>query len=278
MDTLVNHAQLDKDQTQETKNNVLMLQDVTLETKSLVLVILKAAMLVEHALLHKSQDKTDLNATDQDQLADVLRNTLLMDSAAFHAQLDKYLTKTDNNATQLMSAMDQEKSLVLLKTAMHAELAHQTLSQTPPEEHVLDQSQFAHALKDTLQMVMNAKNAQPDKLLIKTTTRDAYQRYAATETRSSHQKTTAGNASNAHKDTSQTQLEASASESSQLAVALRSMTLVVMFVSHAHHIKLLPTETKDVSQDNAQDSTKSSVLLINAMPANNAKRDLPQIT
>lgn len=166
MDTLVNHAQLDKDQTQETKNNVLMLQDVTLETKSLVLVILKAAMLVEHALLHKFQDKTDLNATDQDQLADVLRNTLLMDTAAIHAQLDKYLTKTDNNATQLMSAMDQEKSLVLLKTAMHAELAHQILSQTPPEEHVLDQSQFAHALKDTLQMVMNAKNAQPDKLLM----------------------------------------------------------------------------------------------------------------
>jgi len=40
---------------------------------------------------------------------------------------------------------------------------------------------------------MNAKNAQPDKLLIKITTRDASQEYVAEEIKSSQAKTTAGN-------------------------------------------------------------------------------------
>lgn len=51
-----------------------------------------------------------------------------------------------------------------------------------------------------------------------------------------------------------------------------------MCASHAHHIKLPQTVTKDVSQDNAQDSTKSLVQLISAMHAKNVKRDLPQTT
>ena len=53
--------------------------------------MLQTATDAELALFHKSQDKTDLNATDQDQLVDVMRNTLLMDTAANHAQLDNSL-------------------------------------------------------------------------------------------------------------------------------------------------------------------------------------------
>jgi hypothetical protein len=115
-------------------------------------------------------------------------------------------------------------------------------------------------------------------LLIQTTTRDVFQRSATTETKSSNQKNTAMNALIACKDISQIHQELNATESSQLAVALNNMTQVVMSVFHAHHTKLLPTETKDASQDNAQVSTKFLAQLINAMLVKNARRDPPQIT
>jgi uncharacterized protein (UPF0216 family) len=274
----VNSAHSDKDKIQLTLRDVSKHQDATLEIKLLVLEMLLTATDAEHALFHSSQDKTDLNATDQDQLADVLRNTQLMDTAAFHAQLDKFQMSSDNNATQLNNASDQEKFLVLLKTATHANNAHQTLFQTLTDWDVLDQSQFAHVLKDTLPTVMSAKSAQPDKLLIQTTTRDVSQESATKEIKSLEPETTAGNARPAQQATSQTHKEANVSESSQLAHVPKSMTQVVMYASHAHHIKLLPMVTKDVFQDNAQDSTKSLVQPINAMLANNAKRDPPQIT
>jgi len=290
-DTLVNSAHMDKDKTQPTNSNVSLHQLATKETKFLVLVMPKTATDAEPAQLHSFQDKTDLNATDQDQLVDVLRDTLKMDIAAKHAQLDKsplLPTKLDKdsvmtgyqelNATQLKSAMAQEKSSELPKTAMLANNAHQTLSHLKTEEDVRDQSQPAHVLKDTLLMDMNAKNAQLDKSLIQTTTRDVSQESATKETKSLEEKTSAGIARPAHKATNQTHPELSASESSQLAAALRSMIKVVMFAYHAHHIKLPPTVTEDVSQDNAQDSTRSLVLPTNAMLANNAKRDQPQTT
>jgi hypothetical protein len=262
-------------------------------------VIIKTATDAELAQLHSSQDKIDLSVTDQDQLVNVLRNTLPMDIAANHAQLDK-LPLTDKslqstttinsinldsmtglpelNATQLKNALVQEKFLVPLLTATNARTAQLTLFQTPTEEHVLDQSQFAHALKDTQLMDTNAKNAQLDKSLIQTTTRDVSQEFATKETKSLDKKTTAGNVRPAHKAMNQTQPEVSVSELSQLAAALRSMIQVDMSASHAHHIKLLPTVTEDVSLDNAQDSMKSLVLPINAMLVNNAKRDQPQTT
>jgi ATP-dependent exoDNAse (exonuclease V) beta subunit len=126
-------------------------------------------------------------------------------------------------------------------------------------------------------MVMNAKNVQTDKLLIQTTTRDASQEFATRETKSLLPETTATDATNAQLVTSQAQIELSATESSQLAAALRSMTQAVMSVFHAHHIKLLPMVTQDANQDNAQDKMKSSEEPTNAMPVNNANQDLLQI-
>jgi hypothetical protein len=278
MDILANNVIMVSDETQETSRIVLLLQPVMLVTKLLDLVISLVATLAEHALLHSFQDQTDLSATDQDQLAHALRDTLLMDTAAFHAQLAKSLITPDKHAMLPQNAMPQGKFSVQLQTAINAETAQPTLFQILTEEHVLDQSQFAHALKDTQLMDMNAKNVEPDKLLIQITTRDASQESVTRETKSSHPETTAGDVMFAHKDMSQTHQEQSVLESSQLAAALRSMTQADMSACHAHHTKLLLTVTKDVSQDNVQDSTRFLELLTNAMPVNNAKRDLLQTT
>lgn len=56
------------------------------------------------------------------------------------------------------------------------------------------------------------------------------------------------------------------------------MTQVDMSVFHAHHIKLLQTITKDVFQDNAQESMRFLEMLQLAMHAENAKRDPHQTT
>jgi hypothetical protein len=278
IDTLAKNAHMAKDKTQETHKDVLMLQDVTLETKLLDSEILKTATTAEPVLSHKSQDKTDQSATDQDQPAHALRDTLLMDTAAFHAPTVKLLMKVELLATKLHNASEPERSLELDKTATDATLAHPTLFQTTPELPVLDQSQSAHALKDTLLMDMTALNAQIDKSSIQTTTRDVSHNNVTLETKSSQPENTATDAIPAQLDINQTHRELSASESSQSAVALRSMTQVDTSVFHAHHSKLPPTETKDVSQDNAQDSTRFSELLILAMHARNAKRDQLQTT
>jgi hypothetical protein len=278
MDTIAKNAHMDKDKTQPTERDVSMPQLAKDPTKSLDSVTSRPAMHAELAHLHSSQDQTTLSAGDQDQLAHVPSTTLLTDTAAFHAKLEKFLITTDKHATQLQLALAQDKSLVLCQTATDATLAHQTLSQTPTEEPVSDQSQFAHAHRDTQLMDMTAKNAQPEQLLIQTTTRDVSHKSATRETKSSLPETTAGDVMSAHKDISQTQQELSVSESSQLAAALRSMTKADMSAFHAHHIKLPPTTTKDVSQDNALESTKSSEALTNAMHAKSATRDLPQIT
>lgn len=121
-------------------------------------------------------------------------------------------------------------------------------------------------------------NVQTDRLLTQITTRDVSQDNATRETKSSPPETTAIDVTNAHLDTSQTHKELNVLESSQNAAALKSMIKVDTSAFHAHHGKLLPTTTKDVSQDNAQDSTRFLELLINAMLVKNAKRDLPQIT
>jgi hypothetical protein len=165
-DTLARNANMDKDKTQETHKNVSMHQDVTKETKSLVSEMPKAATTAEPVLFHKSQDRIDQSATDQDQPAHALRDTPLMVTAAFHALMDKYLMMPDKLATQLHNASVQDRFLVPDKTATDATLAHQTLCQMIPELPVLDQSQSAHALRDTLLMDMNALNAQIDKLLM----------------------------------------------------------------------------------------------------------------
>jgi len=278
MDTHVSTVHIMKDKIQEIQRNVLLLQDVTLVTKLLVSVTTEAAMLAEPALLHTFQDQTDQNASDQDQLAHVPRNTQLMDTAASHAQLDKFQTKIDNNASKLQSALVIEKFSVPDQIAIDAKTAHKILSQMIEEEDVSDQFQFAHVLKNTQPMDTAAKNAQQDLLLIQTTTRDASQESAVEETKSSLQKTTAGDVMFAQVVTNQTHPELNVLESSQNVAALRSMIAVAMSACHAQHTKLLPTVTKDASQDNAQVSTKSLVQSTNAMLVKIAKRVPLQIT
>jgi hypothetical protein len=166
IDTLAKNAHTTKDRTQETHKDVSMPQDVTKETKSLVLEIQQAATTAEHVLFHKSRDRIDQSAIDQDQLAHVPKSTHLMVTAAFHANKVKFQTKTELAATQLQHASVPEKSLEPDRTATDATLAHQTLFQTIPELPVLDQSQSAHALRDTQLMDMNASNVQTDKSLM----------------------------------------------------------------------------------------------------------------
>jgi len=156
IDIHVKSAHMDKCNTQLTSRDVLMPQDVTKETKSLVLEIPNPAINAEPVPHHSSQDQTDQSATDQDQPADAHRNTLLMVTNAFHALTEKSLMIQDNNATQPHNALEQDKFSELDKTATDVILAHPTLSQMIEESDVLDQSQSAHALKDTLLMDMTA--------------------------------------------------------------------------------------------------------------------------
>jgi hypothetical protein len=277
-DTHANNANMDKDKIQETLKDVSMLQDATKETKLSVSVTLKAATNAEHASFHKSQETIDQSAIDQDQLVNVPKDTPLMDTLVFHALMDKYLMMLDKLATQLHNVSDQERFLETDRTATDATLAQITLFQMTQELNVLDQSHNAHAQRDTLLMDTNAFNVQTDKSSIQTKTRDVSHKYATPDNKSSLPENTATDVILAHKVMNQTHKELSASESSQSAAALRSMTQVVMSVSHAQFTKLPPTETKDVSQDNAQDSTKFLELLILAMHAKNAKRDPPQTT
>jgi hypothetical protein len=115
-------------------------------------------------------------------------------------------------------------------------------------------------------------------LLVQTTTSNASQEFATKLVKSSEEKTTATNVRCAHQDMSQTPQEANALESSQNADVPKFMTAVDTFASHAHHIKLPPAETRFVSQDNAQVSTKFLVLLINAINAKSARKDPLQTT
>jgi len=203
-----------------------------------------------------------------------------MDTHACNAHQVKSQINLETNASKLQSAMVIEKFSVLYQTATNAEFAQITLFQMPPEEDVLDQSQLADVPKDTQLMDMNVSTAQTDQSEThpKTTARDASHNNAPRETRSSHQETTASDVMSAHKDMSQMPEEMTALESSQNVAALNSMTNLVMYASHAQLTMLLPTITKCVYQDNAQDSTKFSVELNNAMLAENVRRDLLQIT
>ena len=74
-DTLVNCALMEKDKIQLTRRDVFQLQLVTLEIKLLALEMPKTATNADHAPFQRSQVKTDNLATDQDQNADVPKNT-----------------------------------------------------------------------------------------------------------------------------------------------------------------------------------------------------------
>jgi thioester reductase-like protein len=162
MDMLVKPVNMDIDKIQQTERNVYKHQPVTLVTSLLVSEILEAATTADNALLHSSQDQTEQSAIDQDQLAHAHKDTHQMDTHASNADQEKSLITTDNNATQHQFAQDQDKFLELPLTATDATLAHLTWSQMLKEEHVLDQSQFAVALKDTQLMDINALNVDQE--------------------------------------------------------------------------------------------------------------------
>jgi len=206
-----------------------------------------------------------------------------MDTLVCNAQPVKSQMDLDNNATKLQSVSVQEKFLELFQTATNAEFAqidHNNLYQMPAEEDVLDQFQSVDVPKDTLLTVMNAFLAQKEVLetQVSQTARDASDNNATKETRSSHQETTASDVMFAQMAMNQTQQRLNASESSQNAAALKFMTQLDTSVFHADNGKLLPTTTRSASIDNALDQMRSLVPLNHAMHANNAIRDLPQIT
>lgn len=189
----------------------------------------------------------------------------------------------DNNATKHQSVSVQEKFLELFQTATNAEFAqidHNNLYQMPAEEDVLDQSQSVDVPKDTPMTVMSAFLAQTEvsETQVNQTARDASDNNATKETRSSHQETTASDVMSAQMAMIQTPQEQNASEESQNAAALKFMTPQDTSVFHADNGKLLPTTTRSASTDNALDQMRSLVPQNHAMHANNATRDLPQIT
>lgn len=278
MDTHVSHVTSTKDKTQLTERDVFQLQAVPELTKLLESVTPPAAWLAELAHPHISHNQTDNNATDQDQDVTVPRNTLMMVTAALNAQLDKSQTLIDKDASKPPNALEIMRFLDQEETATHANNALEVLFQILREELVLDQSQYAHVLNTTHKICTLASNAQPDLSKIQTTTRDVSQEFATNQTKSSLPKTTAGDVTNAQLDIDQMLPDLHVTESSQHVVALRSMTQAAMFVFHAQLIKLPLTTTKDVSQDNAQDSMKSLATLKDAMLVKNAKRDPLQIT
>lgn len=203
-----------------------------------------------------------------------------MDIHANNAHQVKSQINSETNATKPQSAMVTERFLELFQTATNAEFAQITLSQMPPEEDVLDQSHNVDVPKDTQLMDTNVSTAQTDQSEIqaRTTARDVSHNNATRETRSSLTETNASDVMSAHKDTSQIQEEMTARESSQSAAALNSMIHLDTYASHAQLIMLLPTVTKCAYQDNALESTKFSVHQNNAINAETARRDQPQIT
>lgn len=242
------------------------------------LLILKAASIAEHADCLKFQARIEQCATDQNQNVHALSITLLMDTHASNVLKDKYLMTLDSNAILLQPAMVLKKFLVPDKTATDAKIVHQILFQMIQEQHALDQFQFAHAPKNTLQMDMNAKNVQLDMLLIQTIIKDAFHKIAAIEMRFSWEEIAAIDVNIANKDMNQTQLDLNVLELNQHVHALSNMTQLDMNAFHAHSTMLPQTKTKDVFQDNAQDLTKFLVLSINAINAENVRRDQLQIT
>lgn len=76
--------------------------------------------------------------------------------------MDRFQILKEMPAMQLHNAMVTEKSLELEAIATDATLAQQILFQMKQELLVLDQFQYAHALRDTLPTDTNVNNAQLD--------------------------------------------------------------------------------------------------------------------
>jgi hypothetical protein len=276
MDMNASNAQSDSLLTQETTRPVFQLTLVEVQTN--ILVTSTTAMLAELALFHSSQEKTEAHATDQDQLAHVLKDTLLMVTHALTAQPVKLLIIKIQDVSQLQHAEVQVKFLVLLKTATDVDLANFHRFQTNSEDHAIDQRLFAIATKDTLKMNILAYHAQLDMLLTQETRKPVSQLPAETETQSSVMSADAMNAKTAQLDIKPTPLKPDVIESSQLAHVPKSMTQLVTNASHAQLTKLQLITTRDVCQLNAQNQLMFLVTPRTATNAAHAHQDLNQIT
>jgi hypothetical protein len=184
--------------TQETTEAASQPQLAKEITNISVLVMLKTAMLVEPVNFHSSQLRIDQDVTDQDQHVLASRDTLMMDIPAFSAQTDLLLTQeTIKPVLPLQLALVITNILVISKTATPVELANFHLSQDKIDQDVIDLNQLAHALKDTVKMVINASAAQLVKLLT-TKTLNAFQlQLVLVETKSLVLSKTATDVSNA---------------------------------------------------------------------------------
>jgi hypothetical protein len=113
---------IDKLLTQPTVNNVLQLQ-LVLETTSISeLVMLLVATNADHVLQDSLLLKTEIHATDQDQLATVSKDTLQMDTNAKTAKLvlSKILLEIPNVLLLQLVITTNTEELVMLQPAIDA--------------------------------------------------------------------------------------------------------------------------------------------------------------
>jgi hypothetical protein len=181
-DTLANNAQIDSLLTQETIETVFQLHHALVTINTLDLVMLRTAMLVELAKLHSFQLKTELAATDQDQLAHVPRDTAMMVTHALIVQTNKFKTETITNNVFRYLATYQTKSLVEERTVsdvMHAQVDN---SQIHSEDLASDQRLLVVAHRDNHKINSAALNAKLDLLLTHKTQEAVSQLHAITPT------------------------------------------------------------------------------------------------
>jgi len=273
---LANNAQTDSLLTQETTETVSQLHHALQAINISVLVMLKTAMLVEHANFHSSQLRTELDVIDQDQLATVSKDTQMMDMNASNAQSDSLLTQeTTRPVSQLTPVEALTNILVTSTTAMLVEHAHFHSSQERTEAHAIDQDQLAHALKDTAKMVTHALTAQPVKLLI-IKILDVFQlHYAQVQVKFLVLLKTVTDVDLAHFHRFQTNSEDHATDQSLFATATKDTLKMNILACHAQLDMLLTQETrKPVSQLPAETETQSSVMSADVTNAKTAQLDI----
>jgi len=144
------------------------------------------------------------------------------------------------------------------------------------ELSVLELFHHADVMKDTQLTDTHASHVVIDKELIQMTPRNVSQKHVVLAL-SSWIEAPASNAKPAQLDGNQTNLNLNVLEKSQLAVALKSMTLLDTTVYHAQHTKLLPLEIPDVSQKHAPMPTKLPEPLTLAISVLNVVRAHHQI-
>jgi hypothetical protein len=140
--------------------------------------------------------------------------------------------------------------LVMLRTAMHAELANFHSSQLKIDKDVTDQDQLAAASRDTPTMDIPAFSAQPDKLLTQEITMPVSQPHHALVTTNIMDLLmlkTAMLAEHVKFHSSQPRIEPAATDQDQLATASKDIPTMDSPVSNAQTDKLLTQETTEAA-------------------------------